>query len=529
VDSGLYVDNQYVLDAAERYGFEYADTAAYVADAVLRYPDVEIYRDSIHMKAVVPNGRTGQPSGGYEVWARAIRSTIPLDSTFVGTVVTTHNFESGLDDFTPYGSEGKVTVVDGRLKAEKNTATSGQWGADVTIAEVNIGDTVHVTATLTYDSSDWDSYGAGSLGLNTGGWKSNQVSLGPATANGVVNIDATLTTTAAGTWILLFFANQDDAPAGTAFFIDDVTITVNSTVSSGGFQNRTIEKEEKNLPSPVVVKDETIYGDAHVILPQDERLVDTGSGSAGTLVAAQNTSSAFASRFYSGVLSTENALNIGPGEKASFSSYGVIAASMVRYIKSGDGDVVVGVYSNNSLKKTLTLTNTLNREGVTSLLDADDISQSAGTNHALEVRVVSGTLRVHAFILWVPEVDFIKPEEINYRGTWSGPDSGGAPGTQGYHTDTADDLAFFKCPEDAQRLYWVVTNKSVSKPLNHWSGRSETLAQTNTGANHVRLRGGHLGPGEMHYIQNTETLIGGGDTSGGWALHVGGAMVVYDR
>ena len=529
VDSSLYVDHQYVLDAADRYGFEYADTAAYVVEATLRYlskyPALQIYRDSIHMFAAEPNGRTGAPAGGYEVWARAIRSTIPVDGIVVGTVETTHTFDSGLDGFTSYGTQGVVSQVSGQLKTEKATSTNGQWGAKYDLPDLNIGDTVRVQGTIIVPESETS---AVDVGLYTGGWGGTHGVVGNT---GTFTFDVTLTATKVNPDLIFFAAGQDNATAGKHFFIDNVTVTVNSSVQSAAFLAREIQKEEKPLPQSKVYSDRKTPGDCAIILPQYERRTATLSATRGTLGTSPDGANSFASEFSSLVASDENILTLAAGDEACLAGYGVVAVGVIYRSVSSDPDCTFEFFANNVSQGETTLSFSQNRDVFRYLLSPTDYGNTnAGLNNpSFKLVVSAGTLRIAALVLMTAEQEYIKPEEITFIGTWSGPQLGGSPGLLGYSTDTVGDQALLRCPPEARRVVWVVANKADSKPLSHWSGQSSTQGQTNTGNSHVRLRGAHIGPGDVHVLELDETLEGGGGTANGYGLHVGGATIIYDR
>lgn len=76
--AGIYFDGPEIFRIADLYGVEVADTAAYVFEAYIRAGGTGIYSDAIHMLSAAPAGQKAAPSGGHEVWARAVPLAHPV-------------------------------------------------------------------------------------------------------------------------------------------------------------------------------------------------------------------------------------------------------------------------------------------------------------------------------------------------------------------------------------------------------------------------------------------------------------------
>lgn len=526
-DSALYNDGRRVLDIADRYKCEFADTAAYVAEATLRYPSVAIYSDSIHMAGATPVGRTGQPGSGHEVWARAIRSCINVDGTQYGTVVgELSDFNSGgVEGWYDY-SGGIISNESGRLRVMSDGTTG--WGVQVDLhVPLNAGDDVTINLEL---------YGVGGINTNSvtvglqgggSGWGSNVI--GASSTPGVNEI--TVTASRDGTDRLLIFCQETDTNLG--FEIDNAQITINSTFASEGFEIIPCrKKEDQILPPSRLVKDTKAPGDAFIILPSDERIRALSRPEAGTLEAHPSGANSFARRFSSEIGTTEDLLTVESGQHVSISAFGVVGFSAIHYLESGAPEVNIDVYINGVLKKSLTIPSVdYSREMYFPIYTPTqlDISSPSPNNRTVNLRVTSGTLKVAALIALTSEIEYLTPEDVSYVGTWTDKVTITSPGMPGYGSDTADDYAVIKCPRDANRLSWIISSKPNSQPINTWSGRTLTSNQSTSGANHLRLFGHHVGPGEFHYIQLTSDQSNMDQLSNGYGLHIGGAILVYDR
>lgn len=526
--AGLYIDQPLLVRLADLYGVELADTAAYVADATLRYPNDDIYRDSIHMFAALPSGRTGQPSGGYEVWARAIRSVIPIDAT--EGVASTLTYDFANDDPAPFYvyQRGTPTADNGGLRVTKVVDEVGQWGAkSLEIPPVLTGDTVRVTGTITTNGG-WN--GAPVVGLQGGGstWGSNS-----SLMSGTFDVTLTATRDNVDSPSILLFGNHDAAPVGSEFYITNLVIETSSTAQTPPYMTLPTQKlEQKALPDYRRVTDFTIPGDAFVTLPSDERYVATSNPNAGTLVASPKGANSFARRASPELGETQDMLSVGVGKRASMSGVGIVGAAIIYHGIAGEPEVTFDIYMNNSFAKTITIpAQTLTREMYLSLYTPTEWNAGNGvpSNRAMELRVTSGTLNISAFVFLTSAITYVQPEVISYIGTWTDKVVGGAPNMQGYATDTANDYATVTIGEPLDKLYWLLSSKPNSKPVDFWAGRERTTGSATVGTNHIAVRGGYQGLEGSHYIRLAETLEGGGDSSSGYGLHIGGLILVHDR
>jgi len=526
--AGLYVDGDYVRDLAELYGIEYADTAAYVLEAELRYP-ATIYSDSIHMGQAAPNGRTGQPSCGNEVWARAIRSTIPTLPEELLHASFSNTFDTDVEGYYVYGSANNVSVSweNSAVRVEKTTADNQQWGCQVDIANLVTGDTVEVS----YILSGLGGYTQqASIGLQGGGvgWASNSVAAGQTA--GTVTLVASRDNNDAR---VLFFGSHDAAPLGAAFSIDNVTVNIPSSASQLSAPSRNaIKYVSTPLPKANITTDFKKAGDAFVILPKDEFFARTSSVLSGTLINSPRGANSFARQFSSLTDVNEDLLTVETGQRVAIAANGVVSFAMILYSENGNAETVYEVYKNNALQKTVTIAaQTLSREIYHAVYTNTDTAKSDGAanNETISIRVTSGKLQVAALVAQTSEITYIPPEEISFIGTWGDRVTGGSPSMSGYATDTINDYAAYRCPVDAHTVHWVVSSKSVSKPVDITSGSELVAGQATSGTNHIKTIGGLEGGGESHSVKLMETLIGGGDTAGGWGLHVGGILLVHDR
>lgn len=538
VNALLYVDGPEVMRIADLYNCELADTAAYVTEATLRYPTSNIYRDAIHMYGALPNGRTGQPAGGYEVYARAIRSLLSIDNpASVGTVVTTYDFASGTQGWTAYGPQGAVANSSGRLAISKASSTSGQWGGwSPYLTNIRSGDTVRVQGTLDRNGV----YTAGNgLQLGLQGW-----SLGPGngfgsnTAGLITDgaFDVTLTANRDNSFVqVLFFGNLDAGPSGATVYIDDVTITVNSTFTASPYETivgRTYEAQR--LPPSRVVTDLKMPGDVFVMLPQDEPHLLANDAYKGTLGANPGGSASFARRFSSAVGASADLLTLTTGQRASFAAHGMVSLGMIIYGANGDPSCTFEVYTNSTtLVKTITIpAQTISRESFVRILGTTEINRTNATpdQATYDIRVTSGTLKLCAMAALTMDMDFYPPEAATRIGTWSsGRVTGGPPNMPGYATDTANDYAYFRCPPTGRRVSWACSSKPNSKNITTYSGRTITTGQSTTGVNNLRMYGGHVGPGDLHYIKLEQTQSNTDQATNGYGLHFGYIIVVNDR
>lgn len=537
--AALYSDGPELMRIADLYGVEVADTAAYVFEAHLRAAGTGIYSDSIHMMSGEPAGPAAvQPANGHEAWARAVRSIVHGSGVVVRTpIVTTRAWDwngGSLDGVTAY-SLAAVSLRDAKLVVTKNTAASSQWGGSMPhVAPVRAGDTVVVSGTATWDTSLAPAWRP-AIGLQGGGggWGSNAPVL-PATP-GPFSVTLTANRDALGTVsYVLLFGNWDAAPLGTEVIFDDLRITV-TTSDPGSLQNRVPDRESqiKPLPAPRIVTDLRTPGDAFVILPADEHYVRTAHAVRGSLEAHPSGANSFARRFNAqAVGATADLLVLTAGKSAALSGFGVVGFAMVLYSVAGNEAATYEVYTANVLQKTVNIpAQTLTREIYHTIYTPTEFNNAAAvpSSRTIDIRCTSGTIRIAALVALTFDLELLPIEMADRVGTWSAKVSGGGAGMPGYATDTAGSYVVFRAPDDARRLSWICSGRPNGKLIDSWSARSQNLAQVSSGVSHVRVYGNHVGPGDLHYLRCAESLAGGGDGANGYALHVGGMVVVRDR
>ena len=517
-EADLYVDGPTVREVAERYGCQFADTAAYVADAELRYPDVDIYGDSVHMKAALPNGRVGEPSGGQEVWCRAIRSTIPVDSPAQVTVVDTYTFDTDSEGWETFNPSYCTTYWNAsKQRAEKTVSAVSFWGHTITLADHEAGDTISIELTNTCSF-------IGKIKLYTASGGPPSSSITPV--NGTATIELTGVSGGAADTLIIVPAH-DGHPLAATMDIDDVTITISPPTEPVSSRINEYQKlVGQLLPKSTITEDFALPAGAFTILPREEARQE------GVLSASPNGASSFARRANAGTPVAEDLLTLTTGQAAALAGNGVVSFAMILQSVNGNPDVTYDVYQNNNLQKTVTITaQTLDREIYHPIYTPDELAKSTAIpdNTTLDIRVTAGTLRIAALVCLTSEQSYVKPEEIEYVGAWGDKVGGGSSSLKGYATDTAGDYAVLKCPEDAKRLSWVISSKAVSKPVDIWNGKTLDAGVATVGVSYIKAIGNLEGAGTTNYIEYTKTLIAGGDEINGWGLHIGGAILVHDR
>ena len=512
--SSWYKDGEIVRSVANRYGAQFADTAAYVGAAELMHPEIEIYADPSHMTEGTPNGRTEDPSCGHEVWARAIRSTIPVDQGAID--VGTFTFDADSEGWEDYISANTTTYWSGgKQRAEKVTDDSTtHWGHSYDLPPHKVGDIVEVT--FTYSASFVGNMRVG-VQLSQGSWGSNQLEV-PAGTHTLKLVSTAENNT--GNLVLIAVNLKD---AGETMDIDNVSICI-----KGGAEriNKSQELVAQVLPDSLITTDMTLPAGASTILPRDEVKQE------GTLSTSPRGANSFARRADKSTPSSEDILTLTVGEAAALGGNGVVSFALVVQSVIGSDECVFGVYQNDTLVKTVTFeAQTKSKETYLPILTPDELAVTSPSprSSSIDIRVTAGTLYIAGLVTLTSEQSFLTPEEISYVGTWGDKVSGGSPTMLGYATDTLDDYATVRCPLYANRLSWVVTGKAVSKPVDIWSGLDSNTAVAVAGTSNIKTIGELVGAGTTHYIQCKETLAGGGDTTNGWGLHVGGAILTHDR
>jgi hypothetical protein len=519
--SGLYSDGPFVKQIADMYGIEYADTAAYVFDAAMRYrANGAVYglNDSIHMSNGLPAGRTAIPSCGHEVWARAVRSVIPVGGDPAVPETRTYDFGTGEQGWMPY-STANINASSGSLVVTKNTAAVNQWGGSITtLPQIYAGDTVRVRGTASGTSAN-----GVTVGLQYSGWASDNKSVPEG------SFDVTITCNTNSTH-LLFYGSNNSAALGANFTIDNIVIDITHNAASikNMYPNRSVEILP--IPQSRVVSDFKTPGEAFVILPEFEQFLVAGNAARGTLGAHPWGSRSFARRFYSGTGSTSDMLTVATGKSCGFAAHAVVGLSMIRYSDPvADTGCTVDVYTNNTKIKTLTFGVTpFANEWYSTIFTPSELGATGvGSIKYVTLVVTAGTLKIAALVALTAELEFVPLEDIKFVGSWSFLENDGGTITRGRATDTVNDYAWIKCPDNAQRAQWLIACRSNSQPVDLTCNKAATLGFATNGTNHMRAVGGLRAANSVHAIKLKSAAAS--PVVGNRSLHVAGAVVILDR
>jgi len=393
LSSGLYPDGNEVMRIANTYGIELADTAAYVFEQPLRNGS-GIYSDSIHMKGGGASGPSvDRPLGGHEVYARAVRSIIPLSSQIGVTAVTNANFNDGVQGFTSYRA-AFVTPYNGKLKVLKTNGITDQWGCWVDIPAVKKGDSVRVQGTWSFE----EGYSERNISIGTqgggAGWGSTVRTLVPGSFDQTV----TLSRDIASGGKLLFYGNNDPAPINAAFSLDNIVITLNPIpVVVDMIPGRA--EEVTPLPPVHVFADPKTPVNAIITLPKDESYSKNSDAARGTLGSHPSGANSFARRFFSSAGPADDLLTLTSGQKAVVNGISAVGFSLIRYGRSTDSPINVEIRRNTILLKTLNLSAGYDREEFTPILTPTQYGQLPPINNdRIELTVISGELRICALV-----------------------------------------------------------------------------------------------------------------------------------
>jgi hypothetical protein len=394
-----------------------------------------------------------------------------------------------------------------------------QWGGSITtLPQIYIGDTVRVRGRATGVTGN-----GVTVGLQYSGWASNNVAIPEG------DFDVTVTCNTNSTH-LLFYGSNNAAASGSSFSVDNVVIEITHNVGSTRnlFPNR--ESEVKLLPASRIVTDLKTPGEAFVVLPAYDHFTLSGHASRGTLGAHPWASNSFARRFYTGTGASADLLTVPTGKSCGFAANAVVGFSMIRYSDpASDSGCTVDVYINNSKVKTLTYTTApFANEWYSTIFTPSELGVTTISSiRSVTLTVTSGTLKIAAFVALTAEIEFIPLEGIGFSGAWPYTENDAGTSTRGRATDTVNDLAWVKCPANAQRIQWLIACRSNSQPVDFLcSSTSVTNAATN-GTNHMRAVGSLRAPNSVHSIKLRSAAAS--PVSGNRSLHVVGAVVVYDR
>lgn len=520
----LYVDAPVIQQLCDLYGVEFADTAAYVTEATMRYGTSTIYTDTIHMTTGTPAGRTAAPSCGHEVWARAIRSVITVNGAiappFSGGPIT---FSSGVPStISVYGDPANVQlqVVNGQLVA---TCVGDLTGFVLDLQDIVYpGDVVNVTFDYVAVTGTIRPSGLG-VGMNTttaAGWASNIVNFTTTGTGRTLSLTGTLATSK-----LLFFVGSSTTNG--SITVDNISYTITHTTGIATDVTPRRRYEVTDVPPIRVVTDYKTPADAFVILPKDECFLSRNDPNKGTLGAHPWGSRSF-SRRWGTTLTTDDLLTLGVGKRAALSGHGVVGMSLIHYKDQTETACTIEVRRNDALVKTMTIgTVPFANEWYYSVFTPSEYNQTQPFERGdgIEIKVTSGTLRIAALVCLTADIDYVNPDEIEYLGTWL-PKETSRSNFPGYPTDTSGSYAQLRCT--GRRLQWLISGNPGSKTVRQFSGR-ETNADLNYGGNlNVYGTDGCFGPNENHYIVCIESNPQGTQADG-HALHVGGALIINDR
>ena len=218
---------------------------------------------------------------------------------------------------------------------------------------------------------------------------------------------------------------------------------------------------------------------------------------------------------------------MGPGKSFVVAAHNVVGWAVIRYIDPADAETVVDVYRSTTKVKTITFPAgaPFGNEAFTYLLPPSEMGVTGRNDDSLEIQVVSGSLRIAAIVALAADQEYVRPEAIQFRGPgWLAAESSRS-GLWGRPTDVAGATAQLECPGRA--LQWLISGNPGAKLYETWSPQT-IMAPINNGGNyHVFSTLPTPGSG-AHAIRCTENNATG-DQANGHALHVGGAIVLYDR
>jgi hypothetical protein len=526
--AGLYVDGPTVMQIADLYGVELADTAAYVASAHIRTGGVGIYGDAIHMATGLPVGPAAVlPANGHEAWARAVRSIFSVGVTVSPetSAAASYDFTTGEQGWQLWAAGGSVQASGGALVATKAVASASQWGFRLQLANspaagpLAAGDTVRIQCAIALGAG----VSAVQFGLTSGAWSGN---VQTATASGTV--DFLVSASGASTDITLL-AIPDNAPVGSTITIDNVTITVTRQGSVSTF-NVVPDRRLVSAPLPPVrvVTDMKTPADAFIILPADELALGNNDAAKGTLGASPFGASSFARCFSSAVGASQDLLSVGVGQKLFLGGDAAVAVALVHYREPADGACTFDVKINGAVNKTMTIAAVpfANEWYLPIYTPSQFNAPGPAAQASIEIAVTSGTLKLAAGVILTADVDYVLPEQITFVGSGWLPKEISRSGLPGRPTDTAGDFAQLRCT--GRRVNWILSANPGSRAVHLSSGRATTMNAAVSGNYHVRATASPLGEGENHTITCAASNASG-SAADGRALHIGGAIIVNDR
>ena len=520
-----YNEGNIVREIAERYGCQFADTAAYVAEAVIRYQESVpmIVYDQV-LGGGYPTSRTGEPSCAQEVFCRAVRSTIPIQSHIPVPVETEFDTSESGHKWTAYkDSNTSVTWLDGSVQAEKTTdAETNEWGLYHRIPELNNGDKIIISCDLVMPAGGYVDFCVTDF---SGDIISTKVS---ANNSGAYNGSITLNEFS-GNGSRLRINTDYNVPMGSILSVDDFTISVEPTIGIKSSRiNDLQEMIYQKLPPSRVLSDYTVPGGCTTILGKDEYLKEASLG------GSMGYNDSYVKHVDTSIADDKQALVLTEGKSVILSANGMVScAIMVASDTSSELQPVLDIYIDGELVKTSDDYFNSSEEKFVWILRSKEFKAATPNPMTTSVRIkmretgANIALHISALIAFTSEQTFIKPEQITYVGSWGNKVDGGA-GMLGYATDTADDYAMIMCPQEPIRLGWVVSRMQRSRSVDVWNCLKVSEGLIAAGSEEVAVVGNLIGRETGSYIKLNESFDPGNEVDG-WGLHIGGAIFVHDR
>ena len=534
-----YLEGEKVREIAERYGCQFADTAAYMADAQLRYAGqgidlVSAEDDLIGISA--PAGRDAAPSCGSEVYCRAVRSVIsveseiPLSQTIVPDMTLIG--EGGWNAFDD--ANGDIAFIGSSLRATKTASfNTDAWGMILDIPAHNQGDLIRLKFNLSKSqvSDDVD-------------FRFRDKTTGQLAAS-VYGSQDHFETKVHGSHIVYFYADIDNADPQLEIVpgfskwsqyawltIKDVEVFIEKTDGFDAYRlNNNQKMVEQLLPPSRLVASNDIPGDAFVILPTKERLQSSelswpGGGAAGSFGLLADDSIPY----------EETALRLSDGDSAAIGANGMVSCGLIwansdGYVSTVD-DPSFDVFVDNIFIKNVVGIHPEGHEEYLSIFTAEELAAISVSKGNIGIHIVSTSvdvrLQIVALIAFTSEQTYVKAEEIEYVGSWSERLNGGS-GMMGYATDTIGDYAFLKCPQGHTSVSWIVSGVNNSRDVEVWNSTTSAEVTGIRGKTEIMSVGHIPGADTTSYIALAQEPTVPNNTIDGWALHIGGAILVHDR
>lgn len=524
--AALYAQAPEVFRVGELYGIEIADTAAYVFESYIRNNGTGIYStgDTIHMQVGAPNGPASVAvANGHEAWARAVRSIFSIDAKLSSVGDPAHyvsDFSTSIAGWSIWNNVNQPQTLvksNNTMLLTKINGTDGQWGA-----QYDLGKTYKAGAVVTVKGQLHGSAGRVQCGIVNGSWASDSFSVEGS-------FEVTLVLGREASYVLLL-ATPDSATAGSTVEVTSIEITATDAaapVLTNTTPNRAVES--RPLPPIRIVTDMKTPADTFVILPADETYYTGPQSFKGSLAAHPWGGGSFARSFYPDLSTTSDLLVLGPGKRAAMGGECVVGFSIVHYREIADGPCTVDVYINDAKLKSIQIaTVPFSNEWWFDIMTPAEINATGpeGGSNTIDLRVVSGTLKIAALVALTADVDYVAPEDITFNGTGWLPKEDSRSSLPGRPTDTLNDRAIVRCT--GRRLMWILSGNPGSKLVDVWSGNKLMQNVTIDGNYHVKKTKALYGPDQQHVVR-CAVANASGSQANGHALHVGGAIIINDR